>query len=202
MVDYFYEYDTDRETYPFRPFSKWARYDFEKWMHRAQNDVDRKKAPKAARDESRHRVTSRPKARIAPDQETRHRDAVSRGHSVDMSGGRSSNLAEIGQAAKQLRAIGLRELSDSLVRSNANPEPATIDEALTAMPDGFRATLLPPRITATARPAAKRSRPGRYGMNYCRRTYDKMRNSRSRRGSASTHEPRTPTSLAASSTSS
>ncbi|KPL06998.1 hypothetical protein AMJ85_09900 [candidate division BRC1 bacterium SM23_51] len=43
-IDYYYAYPTDRIQYPFKLFSKWLRYDFERWLIQAANDADYRRA--------------------------------------------------------------------------------------------------------------------------------------------------------------
>lgn len=155
-IDYYYGYSCDRKAYPFKPLSRWSRYDFERWLHRARNDADYAKVRKATRADM-HRVSppSEPGApatgpRTAgipacsvPDAQARRREVASRQHRVSRPRPPvSSSLAAVGRTANMLSSIGLPDVADNLVRSAANPAPTTIDQALTAMPDALRVMLL------------------------------------------------------------
>ena len=39
-VDCYYSWSCDRQRYPFKPFARWARYDFETWLFRACDEND------------------------------------------------------------------------------------------------------------------------------------------------------------------
>jgi len=39
-IDCYYSYDCNRERYPFKPFGRWARYELDKWVHRAADQAD------------------------------------------------------------------------------------------------------------------------------------------------------------------
>lgn len=143
-IDYYYAYNCDRDEFPFIPFSRWVRYHFDKWLHRARKDAGLALARKEARDALRtvNRKTVPPPN--APDPVTRKRDAHRRyavGRTDRVRPERTS-LAAVGKAAEQLRAMHLPELADSLITSAATPAPTTLDDCLTAMPDGDRVTLL------------------------------------------------------------
>ncbi|MEK6675590.1 MAG: hypothetical protein AABZ47_08050 [Planctomycetota bacterium] len=51
IVDCYYSYQTDRSRYPFKPFSKWLRYDFETWLFRAADESDYRHAIEEGRTE-------------------------------------------------------------------------------------------------------------------------------------------------------
>ena len=43
-IDCYYAWPSDRERYPFKPFSRWLRHDFDKWVCRAADDADYRRA--------------------------------------------------------------------------------------------------------------------------------------------------------------
>ncbi len=48
-IDCYFAYPADRSRYRFRPFSKWAQYDFEKWFYRALEDPQYRDAVTASK---------------------------------------------------------------------------------------------------------------------------------------------------------
>ena len=140
-IDYYYGWDCDRESFPFKPFSRWDKHDFDKWLHRARQDAELKRVRNEVRDRLRA-VKASNTAPVAPDPITRKRDVASRRRTVRSRVRQSRQLAEIGQAANQFRAMQLPNLADALVASAATPDPTTIEESLTAMSDGYRVAIL------------------------------------------------------------
>ena len=171
-IDCYYGWDCDRERYPFKPFSRWGKHDFEKWLHRARQDAQFKHA----RAEVRYSLRAVKKSNTAPlapapDPITRKRDVAASRRNIALSfhsgetchekagsqGTAASRLhapssvafspgrtalADVGRGAATARAMGLPDLADHLVTSAVTPEPETIAGALTAMSDGFRVAIL------------------------------------------------------------
>jgi hypothetical protein len=40
VIDCYYGYDADRASFPFKPFARWCKYDFDKWLLRAAASAD------------------------------------------------------------------------------------------------------------------------------------------------------------------
>lgn len=144
-IDGYYGYKCDRDAYPFKPFARWAKYDFHTWLHRARHDAQFKRARDEVR-KSLRAVKPSGAAPRAPDPTTRKRDVAASSRlrassSVGFSPERTV-LADVGRGADQARAMGLTDLAHSLVMSTAASEPETIQQALTDMSDGDRVVIL------------------------------------------------------------
>jgi hypothetical protein len=65
-IDCYYAWPCDRSRFRFKPFGRWARYDFETWLFRACDEVDYRRGLEAAKDAERVALLA-PKTRIPSD---------------------------------------------------------------------------------------------------------------------------------------
>lgn len=88
-IDCYYSWPCDRQRFPFKPFVRWARYDFETWLFRACDENDYRRpaleggfAPTNELDASQHHVPLRAPQTIrwpeTPDPRSRRRDVYDR----------------------------------------------------------------------------------------------------------------------------
>jgi len=139
-IDAYYAYDTDRAMFPFKPFVRWAKYDFPKWLLRAADAADFRRALSAAKLERREE--NRPVCASAleqcPSPRERKRDAIEA----------ASKLARMGleTAARQVAVSAipqrLSNCGNSIIPLAANNAPSTMAEGLGRLDDRMRGMLL------------------------------------------------------------
>ena len=125
-IDCYYAWPCDRGRYPFKPFSRWARHDFETWLFRAADDADYRRAvadsqadPVPLRGVDPDSVAKLDRPRV-PSSRTRKRDVHNR---------------------------ATRATIRSLTESESSPPPlspsvpSSLTEALQLLPDQYRTML-------------------------------------------------------------
>ena len=157
-IDSYYAHDCDRQKFAFKPFGRWAKYDFEKWLYRACASADYQRgtlseAKGRKRDvncrANRQAVRSLDPVRAATDVQT-HGCGMERTPSRNREGAVLEQPANALRQARKLRSIGLRSAADQTVRRAAagipalaaNDNPQTVAEALGRLDDGFRSMLI------------------------------------------------------------
>jgi len=146
-IECYYSYSCDRARYPFLPFARWAKYHFEKWVLRAcdENDYRRAQQAKARKREVLHRGTRRA-----------IRDLSENPSGVAPVSNRCSGVAPVSnrcsssQVAQALRFFGEPEAARREIAAGApglpalaaNRDPQTIAESLGTLDDGYRRVLL------------------------------------------------------------
>ncbi len=126
-IDCYYAYDTDRARYPFKPLSRWARYEFEKWYLQAVNAAEELRLRSDARAEqvalqTIDRSEHEPTASSIPSSKVRARES------------RDSLVRRSLQTLDDARGVTPpAELTD---------KPATIAEAIATWPGNERSLIL------------------------------------------------------------
>jgi hypothetical protein len=129
-VDAYYSWPCDQQRFPFKPFARWARYDFETWLFRACDENDYRRPALeggfAPANELDH-VSLRPPQTIrwpdVPDPRSRKRDVYDRATRAaihDLSD--SSTLAPLNSSTPALSCEGV-EPSNPSTPQPCNPSP-------------------------------------------------------------------------------
>lgn len=163
-VDCYYSYDTPRDRYPFKRFSKWVRYDVDKWMFRAADDADYRRGCAQARHESERLlppIRSGVPPSAIPDPKTRRREALSHRSTTAIrdlaqpieaspSSGNGPSATQRIATGKMLDGLGCKSAARQVVGSidsgvvslSANEQPTTIAQSLGRLDDAWRSVLL------------------------------------------------------------
>ncbi len=171
-IDCYYAAPIDRDKFPFKPFSKWLRYDFEKWLYRTCDYHDYRRAHAKVKDEKTplFAPTRRHESNV-PDTKTRKRDVnhrptrqaikklsnTSSAVASPLVGGDPSGTDERPltnreklAGAKTLGRVGFKDAARVMTASvdtgipaiAANRDPQSIADSLGVLPDNFRTMLL------------------------------------------------------------
>ena len=150
-IDCYYAYPTDRAAFPFKPFARWVKHDFEKWLLRACESADYVRGLQAAKP-------------VAPPR-TRQRDVTARTNRRalrTLAGDSPSPCPSIPEPVPTpsgslppsvpctLYSVGLDGLARDMVARRAPgipalkglAHPASIGEFLGALDDGYRRMFL------------------------------------------------------------
>ncbi len=170
VIEHYYGYKTDRKRYPFKPFARWAKYDFQKWLFQAAESNDRLRAIDAAskpgrsqppdtkmrRRQVNHRPTRRairdmadgPPVQTAPPILVAHTqpDSTSSSHGPPD----TLDPAKVAQLSRVFRRSGDGVMADAMLDSintgitpiTANQNPQTIAESLATIDPGYRRVIL------------------------------------------------------------
>lgn len=168
-IDCYYAWPCDRARMPFKPFARWVKYDFLKWIYRACDANDYRRAMAYA---SRERTPLRGPETIrqadVPDPYRRKRDTLNKptrtairnlsepaagDDSLSVVPGSippSPNALQAAKTAKWMNNLGHRgaaigvaaTINSGMPALAANKAPQTIAEALGVLEDGYRNMLL------------------------------------------------------------
>lgn len=159
-IDCYYAWPTDRQKFPFKPFSRWAKYDFEKWLFRACDANDYRRGLDAAQHQTPLQAPATARSSGVADPKTRKRETLHRGtrrairdmHPVDSDAPRTpvEPVSNTLRAANKLRRVGCDRAAQDTIKSAAsglpalslNSEPKTIAEAMATLDDSYRRMLL------------------------------------------------------------
>lgn len=163
VIDHYYKAISDPKKFPYKPFERWARYDFDKWLFRACDENDRLRSVYAARNAKRS---------VPLDQKSRRQDVNCRHNreqvrsmagltgpdqadpkaTANADAPTDSRLSpnEAIAAGRVLGSIGCKEAAAKTVASAApgvtplcnTVDHATIDEAIGALDDSYRTMLI------------------------------------------------------------
>jgi hypothetical protein len=162
-IDCYYSWPCDRERHPFKPYGRWLTYDLHKWLLRAANEADYRRAVAEGRTERTAlleppgtcgQTCSSPAMRGRDASSHRARsDIKSLGDTVAVQS-RPPVSAEVRaekvRQAERLRSIGMANEARCVVASTASgidplaaiEEPETLAEALGGLPDQWRGLLM------------------------------------------------------------
>lgn len=170
-IDCYYSYSCDRTQYPFLPLARWAKYHFDKWLFRACDANDYRRALAEGHQERVPlQTTTKTLPASVPDAKTRKRDVLHRGtrraiRDLATSGegkdplcprSPTTNLQhsafdiQPSAVAHALRTFGhpaaaRREVASAapgIPALSANQDPQTIAEGLGTLDDGYRVMLI------------------------------------------------------------
>ncbi len=161
-IDCYYSHECDRQRYPFKPFARWAKYDFTKWLYRAADQADyRRQAAKVREGHVPLQSPATIRQPIVTDQKTRSRDAnnhrtrrniqkLSGVNGSSRTGKPSTDDAKHFADAKKLEAMGAKpaarkmrsKIDTGVPAMAACNEPKTIADSLGLLDDTYRVMLI------------------------------------------------------------
>jgi len=170
-IDCYYAWPCDRLKFAFKPFVRWSKYDFQKWLYRACDENDYRRGLEAARHQVPLQAPATTRSSDVADPKMRKRETLHRGtrrairdlHPVDSDAPRTpveplSNSFRAApvrkraplQDAAKLRKMGCDRAADDTVKAVAPgptpmsliANPKTIAEALGTLDDAYRRLLL------------------------------------------------------------
>jgi hypothetical protein len=134
-IDSYYAWPTDRTKFPFKPFKRWVKYDFQKWVYRARDDADYS-AGSAARSRRRQAANFATRRAIDGLSEPRPSGSGSTQSTLD------NRLSAISPALfPALFPDIARQAAIDQVRAAA-PPPDSLTAAVARLADAYRVMLL------------------------------------------------------------
>ena len=149
-IEAYYEYDADRDRYPYKSFARWARYDFARWLHRAAAGADDQRIRQAAH-ERRRDVRNRPNRQalrdlappVDPPLPPNPQSPIPNPQSPTSNPLRDAQrLTALGQRSSARRLLAKAVSVPGPAPLAANDDPRTVAESLQLLDDSYRRMLL------------------------------------------------------------